>query len=46
MAINKITRLYNAFNFEIGTIHINGKFQSLKDPIKDEMNIDMNYTNA
>ena len=45
-AIDKVLRLYNGAGFNIETIYIDGEFKEIMDEVKDEMNIDMNYTNA
>lgn len=45
-AIDEITRLYNSANFNIKIIYIHGEFKALMDQVKDELDIEMNYTNA
>ena len=42
--IDKIIRNYNKAGFQIATIHCDREFEELMDPIKDELEVDMNYT--
>ena len=44
--IDKILRNYNKAGFQIKNINCDREFKGLMDPIKDELNVDMNYTSA
>ena len=45
-AIDKVTRLYNSARHSISVIHIDEEFKHLMEAVKDDMDVDMNYTNA
>ena len=45
-AVDKILRFYNGASFRIKQINCDQEFKPLMDPIKDEMEVDMNYANA
>ena len=45
-AIDKVVHTLNGVGFYIGMIKCNNEYQSLMNPIKDDMNIEVNYTNA
>ena len=42
--IDDILRNYNKAGFRIKTIHCDGEFKEFVDPIRDELDIDINYT--
>ena len=42
--IDKILQNYNKAGFNIQTIHCDREFEEFMDPIKDELEVDMNYT--
>lgn len=44
--LNQITRFYNGAGHTIKMIHMDNEFKPIMDEVKDEMDINMNYTNA
>ena len=45
-AINMIVQKYNDTGFKIKCIYCDGEFKPLMDKVKDELGIEMNYTNV
>ena len=45
-ALDKVTRTCNLNKFNIGKIECDGKFKTIMERVKDEMDICLNYTNA
>jgi hypothetical protein len=45
-ALDDILRTYNAAGYTIRDIQCDGEFRPLMDPNKDNLGVDMNYTNA
>mgnify|MGYP002176679840 FL=1 len=45
-ALDKILRHYNNAGFVIKVIHCDGEYRSMMDKVKDDLNVDMNFTNA
>ena len=45
-ALDDVLRYYNKAGFYIKTIYCDGEFKGLMDQVSDELNIQMNYTNA
>ena len=45
-ALDQVLRFYNKSGYFIKTIFCDGEFKSLMDKVADELDIDMNYTNA
>ena len=45
-ALDQVLRFYNKSGYYIKTIYCDGEFKPLMDKIKDELDINMNYTNA
>ena len=45
-ALDEILRFYNKAGFYIKTIFCDGEFRALMDMISDNLDIQMNYTNA
>ncbi len=45
-ALDCILRHYNSGGFTIKTIHCDGEFRSMMEPVKDGLDVDMNFTNA
>ena len=44
-ALDVILRHYNSVGFVVTVIHCNREYQGMMEKIKDELNVDMNYTN-
>ena len=42
-ALDKVLRHYNSGGYSAIRIHCNQEFKPLMDPVKDELDIDMNY---
>ena len=45
-ALDSILHYYNAAGYRVVRIHCDREFKSIMDEVKDEMDIDMNYTNT
>jgi predicted RNA-binding protein len=45
-AIDQILRHYNRAGSVIRTIHCNGEFRGVMEKIRDDLDVDMNFTNA
>ena len=45
-ALDKVLRVYNAAGFLVTTIHADNQFKPLFEPIKDDLDIDMDYVPA
>ena len=45
-AIDKILRLYNSTGFIVRVIQCDREYQEMMDEVKDELDVDMNYTSA
>jgi hypothetical protein len=45
-ALDQILRHYNQAGFVITQIHCNGEFRSMMDKVKDDLDVNMNFTNA
>jgi len=45
-ALDQVLRFYNKSGYFIKTIFCDGEFKSLMEKVADELDIDMNYTNA
>ena len=44
--LDKALRIYNTGNFQIGTIECDNEFKSIMDAVSDNLDIQMNYSNA
>jgi hypothetical protein len=45
-ALDKILRHYNNAGFVITTIHCNGEYQAMMEKVMDNLDVEMNFTNA
>jgi hypothetical protein len=45
-ALDQILRHYNRAGFVIRTIHCNGEFCGMMEKVEDDLDVDMNFTNA
>jgi hypothetical protein len=45
-ALNQIIRNYNLARFVIRTIYFDGEFRGMMEKVKDNLDVDMNFTNA
>jgi hypothetical protein len=45
-ALDQILRNYNLARFAIRTIHFDGEFRGMMEKVKDNLDVDMNFTNA
>ena len=45
-ALDQVLRAYNARGFRITTIYCDNKYKALFEPIRDELDIEMNYASA
>jgi hypothetical protein len=45
-ALNQILRHYNQAGFVIRTLHCDGEFRGMMEKVKDNLDVDMNFTNA
>jgi hypothetical protein len=45
-ALDQILRHYNRAGFVIRTIHCNGEFRGMMEKVEDDLDVDMNFTNA
>ena len=45
-ALDTILRLYNSAGFVIKVIHCNGEYCGMMEKVKDDLNVEMNFTNA
>jgi hypothetical protein len=45
-ALNQILRYYNRAGFVIRTIHCDGEFHGMMEKVEDDLDVDMNFTNA
>jgi hypothetical protein len=45
-ALDQILRHYNRAGFVIRTIHFNGEFRGMMEQVEDDLDVDMNFTNA
>jgi hypothetical protein len=41
-----VLRMYNRAGFRIKTIHCNGEFPAMMEKVKDDLGVQMNFTNA
>ena len=44
--LGKILRIYNSGGYRVNIIHCDNGFRAMMDNVKDELNCEMNYTNA
>ena len=44
--LNKILQLYNSAGFIVKIIQCDREYQVVMDQVKDELDVDMNYTSA
>jgi hypothetical protein len=44
--LDMVLRLYSSAGFHIKTIHCDGKFQAMMEKVKDNLGVQMNFTNA
>jgi hypothetical protein len=44
--LDMVLRLYNSTGFHIKTIHCDGKFRVVMEKVKDNLGVQMNFTNA
>ena len=45
-SLDKVLRFYNKAGYYIKTIHCDGEFKAMMTKVSDDVNIQMNYTNA
>jgi predicted RNA-binding protein len=45
-ALNQILRHYNQTGFVIKAIHCDGEFRSMMERVNDDLDVNMNFTNA
>jgi predicted RNA-binding protein len=44
--LDMVLRLYNSAGFHIKIIHCNGEFRAMMEKVKDDLGVQMNFTNA
>ena len=45
-ALDQVLRHYNRAGFKIKTIHCDGEYRSMMDKVSDDLDVEMNFTNA
>jgi hypothetical protein len=44
--LDMVLHVYNSVGFHIKTIHCNGEFRAMMEKVKDDLGVQMNFTNA